>query len=292
MKNLINYYYGLQVDEFKKNGAVFCFKINNFDYEFIPFDGNINLLSKIYSYLIKNYIYCHEIIINKNDMFVTYYNNYNYILIKKNINSTKILNINDILLYDINIYSKPEKSLKTLWENKIDYYEYQISQIGFKYPVIRRSFSYYIGMGENAVSLLNYVDDRRINYNICHKRINYKETIADFLNPLNMIIDNKTRDIAEYLKVNYIKNELTLEDVIDLLNEINFDNNEVILFFARLMFPSFYFDEYDKVIQNNIDEKKIEEIIKKNDYYESFLKKIYKYLRDRYNLFEIEWLEF
>ena len=42
-----------------------------------------------------------------------------------------------------------------MWIRKIDYFEYQISQFGKKYPIIRESFNYYVGLAENGISLLN-----------------------------------------------------------------------------------------------------------------------------------------
>ena len=73
---------------------------------------------------------------------------------------------------------------------------------------------------------------------------------------------------------------------------MNFNYSESLMFFARLLYPSYYFDMYDQIIQNKISEEKINFYIKKNSYYEEFLKIIYKYLKNKFKVPEIEWLEF
>ena len=83
MKNLINYYYGLLVSEFKKINDRFVFEIDNKNYEFIPFYGDINTLYKNYITLVSNNKYCHEVVINKNKSLITIHDNKPYILIKK-----------------------------------------------------------------------------------------------------------------------------------------------------------------------------------------------------------------
>lgn len=290
MKNLINYYYNLLITEFRKIEDYFIFEIDGVKYEFLPFDGDVNKLYKTYILLNNNRKYCHQIIANKDNSIITFYQNKPYILFKKNICLKDKVNMEEILNYDIPIYEKYEFSWKELWKNKIDYYEYQISQLGFKYPIIRESFSYYIGLSESAINILNYLDNNNINCYICHKRIKYKEEMDEFLNPINIIIDNRTRDIAEYFKINYINEAITIEEVLNYLEVFNLDYNESILLLSRLLYPSYYFDIYDKIIQEKISEEKIKFYIEKNVYYETFLKRVYKYLKSKYNIPEIEWL--
>ena len=61
---------------------------------------------------------------------------------------------------------------------------------------------------------------------------------------------------------------------------------------ARLLYPSYYFDMYDEIIQDKLSEDKIDVYIKKNLNYETFLKQVYGYLKNRHNIPEIEWLNF
>ena len=290
MKNLINYYYDLFITEFKKANDSFYFEINGKKYEFIAFLGDIKELYDNYLIIRKNNKYCHEIIVNKDNTIVTLYNNIPYILIKKNLSIDKYVDLDEIINYDIPILEMHSLNWKNLWKQKIDYYEYQMSQVSFKYPILKKAFDYYVGLTETAISLLNYVDNSNINYYVCHKRIAYKEKLCAFFNPTEFIIDNRTRDIAEYVKINYIHGEMDLEYIYRLINYLNFSLSESVLFLSRLVYPSYFFDMYDEIIQDKVCEEKMLYYIKKASHYETLLKKIYIFLKNIYPIPEIEWL--
>lgn len=291
MKNLINYYYGLLVNNFKKINEKYIFEIDNINYEFIPFYGDVNQFYKNYLLLINNNKYCHEIIFNKDRNFLTLYNNIFYVLIKKNICIDKKVDLNEILSYDIPVHKEKNSNWKQLWKDKIDYYEYQMSQLAVKYKILKKSFDYYIGLSESAISLLNYIQEKEIKYYVCHKRINLNENLDEFFNPANIIIDNRTRDIAEYIKINYLNKKINEKQIFCYLDTINFSYEESLMFLSRLLYPSYYFDIYDQIIQEQISEEKIKPYIEKNTDYEVFLKKIYNYIKNKYKIPEIEWLE-
>lgn len=291
MKNLINYYYDLVIKNFKKKRDKFIFDVGNKTYEFVPFYGDINKFYNIYSILIRNNKYCHEVIVNKDKNILTFYEGKPYILLKKNICINNRLNIQEILNYDIPVYVEKKLDWKILWEEKIDYYEYQISQLARKYSILKKSFDYYIGLSENAISLLNYVDTNAVKNFVSHKRIIENEKLDEFFNPLNIVVDSRVRDIAEYIKVNFFNDKINMEEVLNYINNLNFTFSESLLFLARLLYPSYYFDIYDEIIQEKISEESIKKYIKKNTSYEIFLKEIYKYIKSRYSIPEIEWLE-
>ena len=292
MKNLIGYYYNLALGEFKKKDDYYVFEIDGKNYQFVPFFGDSNILYKIYLIIKSSNIYCHEIILNKDNSILTLYNNKFYLLIKHNINIDKYVDINEIINYDIITRGEYKLNWKNLWKDKIDYYEYQMSQIAFKYPILKSTFNYYIGLTESAIALLNYVEKSKINYHICHRRIRYKEKLCEFFNPIEIIIDNRARDIAEYIKINYINDNLDIREIYGIINFSSFDYNEIILFMSRLLYPSYYFDLYDRIIQGKLSEKKIEFYINKNSTYEQLLKEIYSYLKNKNfaTLPEIDWL--
>ena len=291
MKNLINYYYGLLIGNFKKINEYFVFKIEDKNYEFIPFYGDINKFYKNYLILKSNNKYCHEVVFNKDKNILTFYENKSYLLLKKNICIDKTVDINEIINYDIPVYGTYTLDWKKLWKDKIDYYEYQMGQLAIKYRILKNSFDYYIGLSETAIGLLNYIDDKDIKYCVCHKRILQNQKLDEFFNPVNIIIDSRTRDIAEFVKINYFNEFIDINQVIYYIEYMRFNYTECLLFFSRLLYPSYYFDLYDQVIQEKISEEKINFYIKKNTYYEVFLKKIYIYIKNKYKIPEIEWLE-
>ena len=291
MKNFINYYYNLSILKIRKSSDNYYFEINGIEYEFVTcFDNEQSLL---YRYFLTNKSnrYTHEIIYNINNSIYTYYNNVPYILIKKNFKNDELIDIKTIIEYDSILDVEYHFNWKNLWQNKIDYYEYQVKEIGYKYKNIKKSFSYYIGLSEIAICLLNRVNDNEIYPYISHKRITFKEDYNSFLNPVNIIIDSKMRDIGEYIKINYINEKISLENVIDFFNSININNSEAIILLSRLIYPTYYFDLYDLIIQDKIDDSKLDYYIEKNVYYETFLKNMYKFLKSKYNIPIIEWFE-
>jgi len=291
MKNLINYYYGLLISDFKKINEHFIFEADNKSYEFIPFYGDINIVYKNYQLLMNNNKYCHEILLNKDKNILTFFDSKPYILIKKNICINKKVDIEEIIDYGIPVYRANSLNWKQLWIEKIDYYEYQMSQLAIKYKKLKDSFDYYISLSETAISLLNYVDNRDIKYYIYNKRIKLNEKLDEFFNPLNIVIDNRTRDIAEYIKVNYFNDKMDCSEFFNYLDKLNFSYAESLLFLSRLLYPSYYFDIYDQIIQDKVSEDRIEFYIKNNASYEAFLRKTYNYIKSKYKIPEIEWLE-
>lgn len=290
MKNLINYYYNLSVENFKKINDVFVFNIKKEIYEFVPFLGNIDEFLKIYSSIIKNNKYCHEVVFNKKGQILTFYNNTSYILLKKKICINKKVDINEIINYDIQVFLNKKFTWKTFWEKKIDYYEYQMSQLGVKYPLLRNSLPYYVGLSENAIAILNYVNENDIRYYISHKRIKVNEKLDSFFNPVNFVVDTRVRDIAEYIKDSFFSEENIKIDCFNWLRNLELNFTEELLFLARLLYPTYYFDLYDQIIQGKMSENAIENFTQKNCLYEQFVKKVYQNIKVKYNFFEIEWL--
>ena len=261
MKNVINYYYDIEVKEFKKRENSFSFYIGNNIYEFIECYENINSLLNIYTILKSYGKEVDELLINIKNEYLTFYEGKPYILLKKNKYYKKKIKLEDIFNFDCNIYIKDKISWKTLWQEKIDYYEIQMEENKLKYPLLNKSFHYYIGLSEIAISLLNYVDYESIKYCISHKRFDNLENIY---NPLNIIIDNRTRDVAEYIKKKYFSDSFNINEIINIIDTMVFNNDEIILFLSRLMYPSYYFDIYDKIYKDQEEKKEHKKIIKKN----------------------------
>lgn len=291
MKNLINYYYNLNIKSFKKTDGKFVFEIDNKFYEFIPFYGDVNTFYKNYLIVLDSNKYCHEIVLNNQKNILTFYDGKPYLLLRKKLSIDNKVDLNEIITYAVPVYSESKPDWKKLWKQKIDYYEYQMSQLSHKYKLLKNSFDYYVGLSENAISLLNYIKEKDIRFYICHKRINNNEKLDNFFNPTNFVVDSLGRDVAEYIKANFFESNIELQMVYNCIDKLSFDGSEFILFFARLMYPSYYFDVYDRIIQGSVAEEQIELYIKKNAPYEAFLKKIYNYLKLKFVFPEIEWLE-
>ena len=302
MKNSINYYYNVRINNLKRVNDDYYFEINNEMYSLIKLNRpseDILPLYKLNIEMLKRNCLVHKIIINKDNYLITVINNIPYVLLK-------LCNyrINDVCVDDIikmqfktnNISF--DKSLNRnnwikLWCDKIDYYEYQINQLGKEYPILCDSLSYYIGLGENAISyIVNNIKNYNFNMVVAHKRIKIEKGIFDFYNPLQFVVDNRVRDLSEYIKCAFFYDKLDMNDVIKYLNYNFLSKNEYLLLFSRLLFPTYYFDKYDEIINNKKNEDTIIPIIEKNYAYEEFLLKIYNYIvyEKKVQIEPIEWL--
>lgn len=292
MKNVLNYFYNIYAENIRLNGDNYYFNYKNESYIFYLYNDNYKELEKIYeiyTQMLKRGIYSHQIILNKDNQISTIYNQKQYVLLKISIKLNTKITINDILYFgNITEGYKNIINWKNLWSSKIDYFEYQMSHFGKKYQLIRNSFSYYAGIVENGIILLNEKKD--VISSISHKRILNNETVLEFYNPLNYIIDIKVRDAAEYFKNKLLTDKNIFEDIKNYLSISKLNENEVYYFFVRMFYPSFYFDCYEKVINGILDEYKIKEVIEITPYYENLLKGLYQYLKKYIQIPEIEWL--
>ncbi len=302
MKNTINYYYNIIIDNLVKSDKNYYFHLDNEEYHLMVFDRPLNDIEPIYKLnmeMKKRGCLVHEIIINKDKEAITIINNIPYILIKLCKYKNDRVFLNDInYMQNITYNISFDKSLLRtdwvkLWSEKIDYYEYQISQFGKKYPLLCDSLNYFIGLGENAISYIvnNQKSDNSFPI-VTHKRIDIDGGSFEFYNPINFVIDSRVRDISEYIKNCFFKDKLDFYELKSFFNISKLSNNEYMLLFARLLFPTYYFDIYDEIINNNLKEEKIVNIIKKIYDYEELLCMIYKYIvYDRKVPIEpIEWL--
>ena len=292
MKNTINYYYNLNINTIHQKEKNYYFKADNKNYLLLKC-SNIEELDDIYrlNMYFSQILPFHRIVLNVNNEVITKINDSNYLLLELFSNNNKI-NLNNIIeLSNIRIPFSVDKLKRNdwynLWIKKVDYFEYQLSQIGKKYPLIRESFNYYIGLAENAIILVNNIDFNNISLGLSHRRITNMS--FNLYNPLNIVIDARIRDVCEYFKFCFFNNiDISME--LELFLSYNsFDINEAKLFLARMFFPTYYFDLYEKIIDNEIDESEIKKIIIKADNYEKILKQVYYHFKN--NQINIEWLE-
>lgn len=292
MKNTINYYYNLNINTIHQKEKNYYFKVDNKNYLLLKCT-NIEEPDDIYrlNMYLSQILPVNRIVLNVNNEVITKINDSNYLLLELFSNNNKI-NLNNIIeLSNIRIPFSVDKLKRNdwynLWIKKIDYFEYQLSQIGKKYPLIRESFNYYIGLAENAIILVNNIDFNNIPLGLSHRRITNMS--FNLYNPLNIVIDVRIRDVCEYFKFCFFNNiDISME--LELFLSYNsFNIDEAKLFLARMFFPTYYFDLYEKIIDNEIDESEIKKVIIKADNYEKILKQVYYHFKN--NQINIEWLE-
>ena len=68
------------------------------------------------------------------------------------------------------------------------------------------------------------------------------------------------------------------------------NKDEAILFFSRFLFPTFYFDMYERILSKEIPENKIKVAINVLPRYEKNIQQLYVFLKKYYVFPEIEWI--
>lgn len=302
MKNNIEFFYNLPVNQLKEYDQYYSFISNNSKYYFLLNTRPIEDLKEISAIVLELHeknIAVHSFILNKDQKLLTTINEKNYLLLKINTSDTLELDLIDIVNFQNQLILKSENNKlyrndwAGLWSEKIDYFEYQIRQLGKEKQVVLNSFSYYIGLSENAISYVNHINEttkKEFTLTLAHKRL-FSPTLAiNFYNPLTFIFDLKVRDIAEYLKSAFFNDENPLIELTNYLKNNYLTVYEYKMLYARLLYPSYYFDIYEQIMNRNKDENELIKIISKVFDYELFLKDVYNLLSQYTYLDKIDWL--
>ena len=297
MKNAMNYYYNLITYDIHRIGSKYTFSVDKDKYLLCLCDLGLEEVEEIYklnAFLLQMNVYNHQIILNNSNKIITYINNEPYILMRIFILENRKITTDDIVLFNnLPMYEYFSKLRKTNWRNfwiqKIDYFEYQVSQFGNKHRLIKESFSYFVGLVETAILLL-YDFNPQSNLIIAHRRITYTSTLQDLYNPLNLIVDTRVRDMAEYFKSIFFKVDNILNEIKIYIQKSSLTEEELYLFFVRMCYPTFYFDLYEEIISGNKADKELLYIINKIDDYQKLLKDLYWFLKPIVNIPDIEWI--
>ena len=304
MKETLEYYYGLDIENIEELDGKYHIKQENQDYFFVFYNRGIEELEDIINVsneMIKKGINVHKILVNRNNSFLTKVGEYNYILFAvSNLNEEydifDMVKISEKLVLNNNKSNLYRNNWGTLWSEKIDYFEYQVRELSIEKDVVKNSFSYYIGMAENAIS---YVNNTNMKYGrdayqivLSHRRVFYPNYKLNYLNPLSFVFDLEVRDIAEYLKAMFFKKNVNfcLDELSSYLKIRHLSFYEYQMLYARLLYPTYYFDVYESVMNKNGDEEELVNIIKKCDSYEEFLKKAYLEISKYAKIDKIEWI--
>ena len=289
MNSILQYYYEIIIssDKINENGYfsydnhLFCL------YEYKRNIKELDALSYLNKLMISRKISINTIIDNIFHKPLTIYNKKNYVLILINYEYQENANLRFIEAFDdgrIDILKRNNWSY--LWSIKIDYIEYQLEHIKNSYPIINNSVNYYIGMAENAIHYFNMLNLSNIPLYIEHRRIDKN----NIYNPTELVIDYKVRDIAEYLKDKFINGNMSIYSIKQYISNLNISNIDYILLYVRMLYPSFYFDLYEKIINDGEVESVINKIVDLKDAYEELLYEIFLVIKKKANVIGIDWI--
>ncbi len=305
MKETIHFYYNIDVDNIDEKEGRYHFQYNNRDYFFVYYNRLKEELDDILlcvSSLKAKGVDCHEVLLNKDGGVLTKISDYDYILfaVSNSYEKYDIIDISEMnkkLIIGSKISKIYRNNWGNLWSTKVDYFEYQIHELGNQKYAVVESLSYYLGLAENAISYVNEINAEGHNQIeekvvLAHRRIFYPNYKLNYLNPLSFIFDLEVRDIAEYLKAMFFSNdsEETFDELALYLRVNKLSPYSYKMLYARLLYPSYYFDIYEEVMNNEKDVNSLVPIVAKVDEYEEFLKKAYLEISKYTPLAKIDWL--
>ena len=304
MKDTLEYYYRLDIDEIEELDGKYHFKINNQNYFFVFYNRGLEELEDIInvsSEMFRKGINVNKLLLNINNSYLTKVGEYNYILFSvTNLNEEydifDMVKISDKLVLNNSKSNLYRNNWGKLWSEKVDYFEYQVRELSVEKTIVKSSFSYYIGLAENAIS---YVNSTTLKYGgeyarivLSHRRVFYPNIKLNYLNPLSFIFDLEVRDIAEYLKAMFFKENIDfcIEELASYLKIRHLSMYEYQMLYARLLYPTYYFDLYDNVMNKDESEENLVNVIKRCNEFEEFLKKAYLEISKYARIDKIEWI--
>lgn len=300
MRNVIKYFYNIDLDNIRMIGDNFYFVYR--ENKFVLYQVNdryidYQLTNSLNSLLIKNSNNFFQIVPNKDNSLITMYRDKKYILMMENFAHDRDFDYLDIL--ETNIVAdnnKTKNNWDNLWKVKVDYFEMFVENNLNKYEQLNKYYNYFIGMAENAIAYYKNakeLETKNLNDKsvISHKRIEKNYTFKDLYNPLFLIIDHPSRDLAEYLKMLFWNNKYNRNILLNCLNNTKLSNFGAYVLLARMMYPSFFFDNFEKLINNQVNVDEIYKIVNRMEEYEQYLLEIYKILKKQYNISQLEWIK-
>lgn len=300
MKNWLLYYYKLNiVDIFPQKSDFLVFAKNNENYLLKKYDENSFDIKNI-SEVIKSYNLSHSnyylIVDNIMGQMISKIDDSNYVLLRINGLIDTNIDLKEIV-YNLQACQINGSDFKLdwrdLWQKRLDYIEYQIGQLGKNKEEVLNSFSFFSGMGENAIGFIsaNNIDYKNCRKSLCHERILYPNRAIDYYDILHLKTDYEIRDVAEYIKSKFLVCDNLDGDLDFIINKYGFSNDELKLFYARLLFPSNYFDLIEEIIVSNAKECKIEIYVEKVGLYIDLLKDVYVLMQKKMELLIPSWLK-
>lgn len=284
MESKIKYYYNLLVEKIVKKENFSLFVADNNLY-ILKKETNISPI-----FFIKNDFI--NVIKNKDGQYITNIENIEYVVLKVEKNQ---YNIYDRFVIE---HSDTENSISTssLWIEKNKYLEQQILNFSMNKDELIQSFDYYMGLAENAIAIMKKIENKseaKKEY-VCHRRIYYPNNTINYYDPTNYVIDYKSRDIAEYIKSWFFKEEnVKISEIESFIKKYKLNNLDLLILYARLIYPTYYFDVFEDLIlsKDNAEAKqKLLNIINKTKKYQQTITDIFEiYVQDS-TLPYIKWI--
>lgn len=161
----------------------------------------------------------------------------------------------DIFLQPLPLPPMKVKDVKEKWIQKIDCVREHVKNYAYSFKHDQDMISliyYYCGLAENSINILNEILSINqqatiaLSLSLVHPIENY---VYEILNPFHYTVSSRLREIDCLLKSHL----MSLEDFQNLLEAQYYDVFELIYLYARILYPSHFFDQ---VLTKSLDSQK------------------------------------
>lgn len=281
MKEFIEYNYDLVCNDLKALDDLLYFTYADKYYIISAFDRDAVEFEKIINFLIVNNIKFLNIIINKSGKYISEFNGKQYVILISNENNIVMdFPMNNYVLLDM------KNSWGDMWASRVLQLEKQKNELKLSKDVYY-ILNYYIGLIEICLFNYNFIIKRfgEISKScIQHNRIRVPLYSFSYYNPVNFLFDYSFRDLAEYIKICFFNEEFSIGDAAKIVNSYSFDDFSANMFLVRMLYPTYFLEEYDCQSKDSIYLTSFSKIIKKSSQYENFLLDLINIMSKNYNI--------
>ena len=281
MKEFIEYNYDLRCDDLAILNNLLYFKhldkfyiISNFNRDEVEFE-------KVLNYLISNNLKSLKVVMNKKGSYISEFNGEKYVVMESDYE-------NEIIDFPICIGGLINENnyWNEIWENRVVQLEKHKSELSLNKDIFY-ILNYYIGLIEICIynyNLLIRKYGQKNGLSIQHNRIEFPMYSFSYYNPVNYLFDFEFRDFAEYLKMRFFYSDFSTDEAISVIDNYNFDNFSINMFFVRLIYPTYFLELYDMQNKNNVYSDLFYDLLKKSSQYENFILKLITAMSSKYEI--------
>ena len=281
MKEFIEYNFVLRCDDLAILNNLLYFKhldkfyiISNFNRDEVEFE-------KVLNYLISNNLKSLKVVMNKKGSYISEFNGKKYVVMESDCE-------NEIIDFPICIGGLINENnyWNEIWENRVVQLEKHKSELSLNKDIFY-ILNYYIGLIEICIynyNLLIRKYGQKNGLSIQHNRIEFPMYSFSYYNPVNYLFDFEFRDFAEYLKMRFFYSDFSTDEAISVIDNYNFDNFSINMFFVRLIYPTYFLELYDMQNKNNVYSDLFYDLLKKSSQYENFILKLITAMSSKYEI--------
>ena len=281
MKEFIEYNYDLRCDDLAILNNLLYFRhldkfyiISNFNRDEVEFE-------KVLNYLISNNLKSLKVVMNKKGSYISEFNGKKYVVMESDCE-------NEIIDFPICIGGLINENnyWNEIWENRVVQLEKHKSELSLNKDFFY-ILNYYIGLIEICIynyNLLIRKYGQKNGLSIQHNRIEFPMYSFSYYNPVNYLFDFEFRDFAEYLKMRFFYSDFSTDEAISVIDNYNFDNFSINMFFVRLIYPTYFLELYDMQNKNNVYSDLFYDLLKKSSQYENFILKLITAMSSKYEI--------